>query len=206
MEWFLDGDLSDWDCLSRAQYVEVAIFLSGYLLSSQGDRVAMAHSVEGRFPFLDHNVVEFCSLIPPKYKLNGLNEKYILKKCWEKEIPASILKRPKQPYRAPDSACFLGARRPELVETLLSEKELARTGIFNARDVARLLKRIENSNGRPASARDDMAVAGILSTQLLHHHFIDELPSRISQAREAAGRLNVRVDERVSETAPIGGR
>jgi asparagine synthase (glutamine-hydrolysing) len=116
------------------------------------------------------------------------------------------LKRPKQPYRAPDSACFLGARRPELVETLLSEKELARTGIFNARDVARLLKRIENSNGRPASARDDMAVAGILSTQLLHHHFIDELPSRISQAREAAGRLNVRVDERVSETAPIGGR
>ncbi|MBI5117895.1 asparagine synthase (glutamine-hydrolyzing), partial [Candidatus Poribacteria bacterium] len=124
----LNPNINRWAPLSRAQWVEAATFLSPYLLSSQGDRVAMAHSVESRFPFLDHNVVEFCSLIPPKYKLRVLNEKYILKKCMSEEIPSAICRRPKQPYRAPDSVCFLGAGAPEYVKELLSERELARTG------------------------------------------------------------------------------
>ncbi|NJK85719.1 MAG: hypothetical protein HC906_06895 [Bacteroidales bacterium] len=54
--------------------------MSGYLLSSQGDRVAMANSVEGRYPFLDFRVIEFCSKLPLEYKIKGLNEKFILKK------------------------------------------------------------------------------------------------------------------------------
>jgi len=201
----LNPDIHGWSPLSRAQWVEVSIFLSGYLLSSQGDRVAMAHSVEGRFPFLDHNVVEFCSLIPPKYKLRVLDEKYILKKCMSEEIPAAIRRRPKQPYRAPDSVCFLGPRAPEYVRELLSERELARTDLFDATAVSRLIKKLERSNGHPASARDDMAVIGILSTQLLHRCFVDDFASRVAEAREFAGKLNIQTDER-RETIAAGDR
>ena len=66
--------------LAKAQWLETTVFMSGYLLSSQGDRMAMANSVEGRYPFLDYRVIEFCNRLPDSLKLNGLNEKYLLKK------------------------------------------------------------------------------------------------------------------------------
>jgi asparagine synthase (glutamine-hydrolysing) len=65
------------DSFRRAQYLESAYLLPGYILSSQGDRVAMAHAVEGRFPFLDYRVVEFASSLPPGLKMRGLEEKYL---------------------------------------------------------------------------------------------------------------------------------
>ena len=68
----LPGDFARWHPLSQAQYLETAHLLPGYILSSQGDRVAMAHAVEGRFPFLDHRVVEIAARIPPTLKLRGL--------------------------------------------------------------------------------------------------------------------------------------
>jgi asparagine synthase (glutamine-hydrolysing) len=195
VESILSRNIGNWDWLSQSQFVEIGTFLSGYLLSSQGDRVAMAHSVEGRFPFLDHNVVEFCSRIPPKYKLNVLNEKYILKKCMSQEIPAAICNRPKQPYRAPESVCFLGPRAPEYVKEMLSDRALERAGLFDVRAVSRLIKKLERSDGRPVSARDDMAFIGILSAQLLHHHFIEDLASRIREAKATSSKLNVQVNE-----------
>ena len=57
-----------WDPLAKAQWLETTIFMSGYLLSSQGDRMAMANSVEGRYPFLDYRVIEFCSRLPADYQ------------------------------------------------------------------------------------------------------------------------------------------
>src|SRR5674536_37640 len=89
--------------------------MSGYLLSSQGDRMAMANSVEGRYPFLDYRVIEFCSSLPADYKLKGLNEKYLLKKLLKNRIPDSILKRPKQAYRAPIKSVFLSKDTSEYV-------------------------------------------------------------------------------------------
>ncbi len=87
----LPGSFDRWHQLSRAQYLESRSLLAGYLLSSQGDRVSSAHSVEGRFPFLDHRLAEFAATIPPGYKIFGLNEKYVLKKAMKPEIPAEIL-------------------------------------------------------------------------------------------------------------------
>ncbi len=93
--------MGHWDLLSRAQWLESKMFLSGYLLSSQGDRVSMAHSVEGRYPFLDHRVLEFCLGLRSQDKLKGLNEKYILKKLMNGHLPESVVNRSKQAYRAP---------------------------------------------------------------------------------------------------------
>lgn len=89
------GKLDGLDYFSRAQYLESKLLLGNYLLSSQGDRMAMAHSVEGRFPFLDHRLVEFSCTIPPNMKMKVLNEKNILKKAMVKLLPQSILQRKK---------------------------------------------------------------------------------------------------------------
>jgi len=95
-----------WGKLAQAQYIEISIFLSQYLLSSQGDRVSMANSVEGRFPFLDYHMVEFCNRLPDGLKLRGLTEKYILKKLGAKWLPPEIFARPKRPYRSPIHKSF----------------------------------------------------------------------------------------------------
>src|SRR6185295_19616849 len=101
-------------------YLAAKPLLCGYLLCSQGDRVALANSIEGRFPFLDHRVIEFANGLPPRDKLKGLTEKYLLKKSMSGLLPDSIRTRTKQPYRAPDSASFFeGGRAVDYAEDLL---------------------------------------------------------------------------------------
>ena len=106
----LPSEFERWSPLARAQYLEATIFLPEYLLSSQGDRMAMAHSVEGRFPFLDHRVVEFCNRLAVRLKLCGLNEKYVLKRALNDLLPENVSNRPKRPYRT--HPCQLFSRRP----------------------------------------------------------------------------------------------
>jgi asparagine synthase (glutamine-hydrolysing) len=155
-----------WHPLSQAQYLETAFLLPGYILSSQGDRMAMAHGVEGRFPFLDHRVVEFAARIPPRLKLKGLQEKYILRRTLGALLPASIAARPKQPYLAPDSESF---RQCPYLEQVLSSRALGRSGYFDPAAVARLAAKCRG--GTPVGVGDNMAFVGVLSTQLLHEQF-----------------------------------
>lgn len=162
-----------WDSFSRAQYLETAYLLPGYILSSQGDRVAMAHSVEGRFPFLDYRLVEFASALPPILKMRGLNEKHLLKRFASSLLPASVVRRTKQPYRAPEINSFFdlskGRFRHEYVEDLLSAARVAEYGVFSPAAVQRLVAKIKARQA--TSVRDGMALVGILSTQLLVHQF-----------------------------------
>ena len=128
------------------------------------------------YPFLDHRVIEFGSRLPVRFKLNGLEEKYILKQAATDVIPQELVDRPKQPYRAPISNCFLGEERLDYVEELLSEIALKKAGYFNPNKVSRLIAKGRNQNGQLQSERENMAVAGILSTQLVDHHFIKNFP------------------------------
>jgi len=160
-----------WDPLAKAQWLETTIFMSGYLLSSQGDRMAMANSVEGRYPFLDYRVIEFCSKLPADYKLRGLNEKYLLKKLVKGMIPESIIKRPKQPYRAPIKSVFLSKNPPEYIREMLSESYTLKTGIFDHESLSRVLSRIEKTD--MASEVDNMVLTAVISTHLLHYQFIE---------------------------------
>ena len=179
---FLSDDLRGVDDLSRAQHIEIKTLLAGYLLSSQGDRVAMAHSIEGRFPFLDHRVIEFCSKLPPNIRMRALTEKYILKKSMKGLLPPSIIKRTKQPYMAPDSKSFLHGGPPDYVEELLSEKYLEESGYFNAKAVPLLVKKCRHNP--VLGFKDNMALVGIISTLLLHDRFIKKFNE---QSREIAG-------------------
>ena len=159
-----------WDPLQRAQYLEATLFLSGYLLAAQGDRVAMAHSVEGRYPFLDPDVVGFCCRLPARYKLRGLQEKWLLRRLAQTRVPDSILRRRKRPYRAPIHRSFATGAGTEYVAERLSEKSIVDAGIFRPDAVARLEAR--RREGVPLGETDDMALVGILSTQLLHRQYV----------------------------------
>ncbi|MFZ1984955.1 MAG: asparagine synthase (glutamine-hydrolyzing) [Desulfatitalea sp.] len=166
-----------WSPLSKAQYLESTLFLSNYLLSSQGDRMAMANSVEGRYPFLDYRVVEMAARLPAKLRLNGLTEKFLLKQIARNQVPDQVIDRPKQPYRAPISRCFMTAEAPEYVDEMLSETGLKRSGYFDAAKVQRLVAKCRQQEGHLVSERENMALVAILSTQLLDQQFIRDFPS-----------------------------
>jgi asparagine synthase (glutamine-hydrolysing) len=173
----LPDAFDEWSPLAKAQYLESTLFLSNYLLCSQGDRMAMANSVEGRFPFLDHRVVELAARMPAELRLNGLTEKFILKRIAKDQVPAQLVDRPKQPYRAPISQCFMSSESPEYVNELLSESALKQAGYFHPGKVGRLLAKCRKQDGRLVSERENMALVAILSTQLLDHQFIRNFPA-----------------------------
>jgi asparagine synthase (glutamine-hydrolysing) len=160
-----------WPALMRDQYLEANTLMSGYLLSSQGDRMAMAASIETRFPFLDHRVIEFANRLPPHYKLRGLREKRILKAAFAADLPASIIQRSKQPYRAPDASSFFADQKAlPWVADLLSANSLHIAGLFDAVAVGKLLEKCRS--GRAVGFGDNMAFVGVLSTMLLHQQFV----------------------------------
>jgi asparagine synthase (glutamine-hydrolysing) len=168
----LPSNISCWAPMSRDQYVEAHTLMTGYLLCSQGDRVAMANSVEGRFPFLDHRVIEFANRLPPKLKMRGLVEKFILKKSMAGLLPETVRTRTKQPYRAPDSASFFEKGQPmEYVNDLLCSSSIASAGYFDPTAVNKLFKKCQA--GRAIGFADNMAFVTILSTMLLHEQFIN---------------------------------
>ena len=191
----LPDDFRGWSSLAQDQYLEARTLLSGYLLSSQGDRMLMAHSVEGRFPYLDANVVELADSLPPSFKLLGLDEKHVLKRVAEGLIPDEILRRPKQPYRAPDALSFVGSGSPGWIEESISERAVAEAGVFDPRAVNRLWRKCQahGEQGQFSNA-DNMAIVGVLSTQLLHSQFIRQAP-----ARPAAVVFGTRIDRLVQK-------
>ena len=158
--------------LRRHQYWEMKTLLSGYLLSSQGDRMAMAHSVEGRFPFLDHTVVEWVFALPQKLKLTEeFSQKHILREAFKRVLPIQILDRPKRPYMAPDiSAFFPKGVAGSLVEEFLSSEAVKTAGIFDPKMVARFLQKLVRRGTENAGYRDNMLITFLLSAQVIDSH------------------------------------
>lgn len=162
----LPPEFKTWHPFSQAQYLEIVIFLSGYLLSSQGDRMGMANSVEGRFPFLDPRVVDFSVRLPAEYKMYGLREKAVLKRAMKDLLPPETLTRSKQPYRAPIRSVFFGGNESGYVAENLSAEKIRETGCFAPESVAALIAKFKR--GANVSETEEMALTGILSVQLLH--------------------------------------
>jgi asparagine synthase (glutamine-hydrolysing) len=169
-----------WDVLSQAQFLEASALLPGYILSSQGDRMSLANSVEARYPFLDHRIVEFASQLPPRLRMKTLNEKYILKRAAGHLVPRSVTTRVKQPYRAPDASSFYEASkraaRSDYVDELLSFEALRQTGIFNPAKVQKLTNKARE--GQIRGMKDNMALVGILSTQIFINEFVNHFARR----------------------------
>ena len=198
----LPADFTQFTPLARAQYLEVITFMCGYLLHSQGDRMLMGHSVEGRFPFLDYRVAEFAGRLPDRMKLVGLREKSILRQAVGPLLPREIARREKRPYRAPILGAFVGRGAPAYVDELLQPDRLRRAGLFSPAAVGLLLQKCRRNEGQGigVSESDEMALVGVLSTMLLH----EQLVARPTLARPATPNRVV-IGATVMVSATFGG-
>lgn len=179
VEQHLPADFDRWGWAGKAQALEVMTFMSPYLLGPQGDRVAMAHAVEGRFPFLDHRLIELMNSFPSSFKLHTLREdKHILRQFAASRLPSSVVQRPKVPYRAPVQD-IARASASRYVDDLLSPEALRSVGLFAPDWTQRLLNRVRS--GGSFSEMDEMALFGIITTQIWYRTFIQ------ASQREPAG-------------------
>ncbi|MCI5621161.1 MAG: asparagine synthase (glutamine-hydrolyzing) [Lachnospiraceae bacterium] len=121
----------------RRSYIDYKLRLSDHLLGEHGDRMFFSHSVEGRHPFLDTELISFVLTIPDKYKLKGTNEKYIIKKATEGIVPQEILKRKKFPFQAPGMSAMV---KQSGGEEFLSDSLIKKYGVFDVDYVNKMKK------------------------------------------------------------------
>lgn len=166
----LPAEYAGWSPLNRAAWLEITTLLAPYLLSSQGDRMGMAHAVEGRYPFLDHRLFEWAAALPTSSKLIGLKEKEILRRWAKDVVPPAIGARGKQPYRAPDAPSFFGSAAPEWVEDAVAPETVRELGYFEPAAVRGLVSRARR--GLASGFRESQALVAILSTHSWHRQFM----------------------------------
>ncbi|MGE5469624.1 MAG: asparagine synthase (glutamine-hydrolyzing) [Bacteroidota bacterium] len=171
------------DDLTRAQWIEIRSFMSPYLLSCQGDRVAMASGIEARYPFLDPDVVDFCLALPRRHKLMGLRDKLALRQLAAGRLPAAVSARRKQPFRAPIAPALFGPAAAGRFDDLLDEHALDGLGWINAPAVGRLLRRVRGQEGRVGGEREEMGLVGVLTLAMWARAFGPGLAERCDKAR-----------------------
>ncbi|HBL25516.1 MAG TPA: asparagine synthase (glutamine-hydrolyzing) [Acidobacteria bacterium] len=123
----------------QRSYLDFKLRMADHLISDHGDRMALANSIEARYPFLDLGVVDLARRMPPGLKLRNLGEKYVLKRVAEGLVPRSIIEREKFGFHAPGSP-YLLHQGIDWIHDLLSPDRIRRQGYFNP-DMVETLKR-----------------------------------------------------------------
>tara|TARA_R110002096_G_scaffold31021_11_gene91902 strand:+ start:4422 stop:6464 length:2043 start_codon:yes stop_codon:yes gene_type:complete len=160
---------SSWTSLAKAEAIEVVSLLMPYLLSSQGDRVALAHGIEARYPLLAPQVADFCAGLPDHLQVRGLTTKVVLRDIARRYLPDSTWQRKKQPYRAPIEAGLFCHQADDYVGELLGDRRIDDNPLLSA-NAAKLLR--DRARGvQRLSEREAMALCGLLTVQLLEEQF-----------------------------------
>jgi asparagine synthase (glutamine-hydrolysing) len=157
---------NQWHDFEKMQYMETKTRLADYIVQGL-DRASMAHSLEARVPFLDHELVELCTRIPPSLKTKRLKEKYIFRKAMASHLPPEIANRKKRGLLAP-SKPWLSGNMPEYIKYFFSESQLRKKGYFNPSFVRQLLN--QHRAGRENFSR---ALMVVLSVQVWDELFIE---------------------------------
>lgn len=178
----LPPNFYSWTILQKNQFLEMKTLLPGYLLSSQGDRMSMAHGVEGRYPFLDHRLIERLFYYDDSYKLCGFFQKRLLRESFRSAIPDSILDRPKKPYTAPDlQSFFRDGRWSESASYFLSPERIKEYGIFDSPFVQRFMRKFDKGLPEEIGYRDNMVASFILSAQMMHYWILNPKSCRLPE-------------------------
>ncbi len=153
--------------LNRLLYVDLKTFLPCLNLITT-DKTSMAANLEVRVPFLNRHMIELAARMPADLKLRGFKRKYILKRAMERSFPRDVVWRRKAGFGAPVRSWIRGALRP-MVDELLSEETVKRRGLFDPKEVQRLVA--ANSSGREDFS---LQVFQLLNLELWHRQFIDD--------------------------------
>ncbi|HBF60567.1 MAG TPA: asparagine synthetase B, partial [Methyloceanibacter sp.] len=172
----LDLDLdrmARWHPLNRSLYLGYKVHLPGLLLSQKGDRIAMANSVETRYPFLDEDVISFASQLSPRWKLRRrMRDKYLLRQAAGRVLPQNVAQRPKHMFQAPLADSFL-VNAPPFVRELISEESLKRTGYFDVDQVQQDCAFVAaQGSSRSLGRFYSLGLGGVVATQLWHHVYL----------------------------------
>lgn len=167
---------ADLSPVEKAQWLEYKTLLSGYLLSTQGERMSLAHGVENRCPFLDPDVFALATSVNLKFD-DGFSEKRLLREAFRDRLPDRIVDKRKFPYRAPDAAAF-AARRPDYLDLVLSEAELSKLPFLNVKFAQRLANKVLTKPAGEISTKENQSFLYLLSISLLNRTFVrrEELP------------------------------
>ncbi|MGA8146931.1 MAG: asparagine synthase (glutamine-hydrolyzing) [Gallionellaceae bacterium] len=161
------------DPIQQAQYFEYLLKLPNYLLINPGDRAAMTHSVENRCPFLDHEFIELCMKLPLRMRVRALNEKYVLKKAFERDLPQAITKRKKRPFTTFYISSLFRGNRPEYFDDLLSDSAIRNAGLFEYAEVERMKRMLDDpSLSIEKQVQLEIPFALVVTAQLWHQQFI----------------------------------
>lgn len=148
----------------RTQMVESSYFLTGYLLSTQGDRPFMSHGVEPRFPYLDAAVARCAARLAPSLGARLHDEKLPLRRVADTILPEPLAHRRKFAYQAPAFSPLRTDRGRELIAEFCNEREIARAGVFDPAAVSSLSARL--SGGDRFGPTDAMSFVLVLTTQI----------------------------------------
>ncbi|MFZ6850118.1 asparagine synthase (glutamine-hydrolyzing) [Undibacterium sp. RuRC25W] len=157
----------------RARQIEYRLLLSGYLLSSQGDRMFAAHGIENRSPFLDNDVVDFALSLPDDWCLTSeLQEKYILRDAYREHLPDTIIARAKQSYLSPDIQFVKSKSGKQLIDEYLNVDSLTDLDWLDSDYAALALERYRKTPSEQLSNADSQSVLMMLTTSILQRQFI----------------------------------
>lgn len=164
------GQLAGRDPVNQSLYLWTKSMLPNYLLNMLGDRMEMAHSIEGRVPFLDHKVVELVKSLPVRMKIRGMTEKFILREAARPVLTDTVYRRQKHPFLAPPAGLEPGGKLNQLMQDTLRGPTLESLPYFEPKSVIALLDRMPEFDDRKRSGASYLLTT-ILSACVLHERY-----------------------------------
>jgi asparagine synthase (glutamine-hydrolysing) len=162
--------------LNQSLYIWGKTMLPNYILSNLGDRMEMAHSVEGRLPFLDHHVAELAARMPVSMKINGMTEKYVLREAARPVLTETVYRRQKHPFMSPPATIQQDGRLYTFLQDTLRSRLLDGPGIYDRAKVMPLLDRIPSMDAA-GRGRADALLMWMTSLCLLHEQMVAGRPA-----------------------------
>lgn len=164
------GQLQGRDALHQSLYLWSKTVMANYILTMLGDRMEMAHSIEGRVPFLDHKLVELIASLPVNQKIRGMTEKYVLREAVRDRITDTVYRRQKHPFLSPPATLNPDDTFNTFVQDTLRGKAFAAVPFFDQKDVIDLLDRLPAMDVGARTANDQLLMH-MVSISVLQERF-----------------------------------
>lgn len=162
----VEGQLKGRNRIDQSTYMWSKTALANYILKTLGDGTEMANAVEGRVPFLDHELFEHTKRIPLSMKIRGTKEKYVLREAVRGLITDEIYQREKHPFVAPPVSRFADTEARTLLQDQLRSTAFKKLPFFDSKKILSLLDRLPSMSDEERSAYDPVFMTALSASAL----------------------------------------